>query len=369
MSRFCVLMTWIACCLALCWGKPLAAQDSIPATSKARRNLRVIALPLVFYTPDTHWGFGASGLLTFNLGKDTSSTKRCSLLPGIAHTTLKQTLVWMPFQLFFKQQRYWFTGELDYFNYVYNYFGIGNGIPSDYIEKYRSQVYRIRLNALRALRPGLYGGLSYAFDHQQNQLQDSTGLLFTEQPAGTNGGVMSSLGLALNYDTRDNINFPGKGWLLQSELRGDGKMTGSDFRFVRVMGNASKYFSLAPKHVLALNGGASFVWGQPSFFQMSYLGGPNRLRGYYEGQFRDHHAAWLQAEYRSPFVWRLGAVAFVGAGTVFGRRQDWQLSYLRPNYGSGIRFMLDKAQRINLRLDYGFGYKASGFYLTFGEAF
>jgi len=31
--------------------------------------------------------------------------------------------------------------------------------------------------------------------------------------------------------------------------------------------------------------------------------------------------------------------------------------------------LIDRVQKINIRADYGWGYRSSGFYLTFGEAF
>ena len=44
---------------------------------------------------------------------------------------------------------------------------------------------------------------------------------------------------------------------------------------------------------------------------------------------------------------------------------DW--SETLPNYGVGLRWELKK--RVNVRLDYGFGKKTSGFLLSLNEAF
>jgi outer membrane translocation and assembly module TamA len=75
----------------------------------------------------------------------------------------------------------------------------------------------------------------------------------------------------------------------------------------------------------------------------------------------------MQAEYRRILYKRLGGVLFAGAGSVFGTPGEslvW-----RPNAGLGLRFQLSKKQKLNVRLDYGFGVRSQGFYLTFGEAF
>jgi len=107
--------------------------------------------------------------------------------------------------------------------------------------------------------------------------------------------------------------------------------------------------------------------GNAPFFNMAQLGGTRRLRGYFEGKFRDKHLLLAQAELRQEGFGRFGGVAFAGMGTVFGSAGE-SLEW-RPNGGIGLRYQLDKKQKLNIRADYGFGVKSQGFYLTFGEAF
>ncbi len=42
---------------------------------------------------------------------------------------------------------------------------------------------------------------------------------------------------------------------------------------------------------------------------------------------------------------------------------------LKYSYGGGLRVMLSKSEKLNLRLDYGIGEQSSGFYFQLGEAF
>ena len=121
------------------------------------------------------------------------------------------------------------------------------------------------------------------------------------------------------------------------------------------------------KTILALEGTAVITMGNAPFFNMAQLGGTRRLRGYFEGKFRDKHLLLAQAELRQEGFGRFGGVAFAGMGTVFGSAGE-SLEW-RPNGGIGLRYQLDKKQKLNIRADYGFGVKSQGFYLTFGEAF
>ena len=102
---------------------------------------------------------------------------------------------------------------------------------------------------------------------------------------------------------------------------------------------------------------------------MSLLGGTKRMRGYYEGRFRDQNAALIQSEVRFDIYRRLGGVVF-GAVGILGDNK----SMLRPDdpkaaYGAGLRFTINRRDHLNIRADYGFGQQSSGFYLTIGEAF
>ena len=295
--------------------------------------------------------------------------KRSNIQAGFAYTTYNQILSYLPFQLFVAKRKYWLQGELGYYRYVFNYFGIGNDLPTDYIEKYDARFPRVRFNGLRNIAPGLHAGISYAFDDFNFTRKDSAGLLATTEVPGGNGGRISSIGFAGNYDTRDNNSFPTKGWFVEAEARTDAKWTGSEYSFTRLHLNASHYLMPFENHIFAINGAVTAILGDAPFFQYATLGGTKRLRGYFEGKYRDKHAALLQAEYRSPFLWRLGLVAFGGYGAAFDSYKTFKGQYLRFNYGAGMRVMLDQKQRINVRIDYGRGYQSSGFYLTIGEAF
>jgi Omp85 superfamily domain len=120
---------------------------------------------------------------------------------------------------------------------------------------------------------------------------------------------------------------------------------------------------------LAFNGVISLAAGDVPFHQMPVIGGTKKMRGYFEGTYRDENLLMLQSEYRFPLFWRLGGVVFGGLGEVSDKPNKWSFGNVRYNFGAGARFVLDKAQRINMRLDYGIGYKSTGFYLTIGEAF
>ena len=100
------------------------------------------------------------------------------------------------------------------------------------------------------------------------------------------------------------------------------------------------------------------------------LGGSNRMRGYYEGRFRDKQMLVLQSEARLPVYKRFGAVVFGGLGDVGKTIGDFSLADLKYSYGGGLRFAVNKTEKLNIRIDYGItGNGSSGLYFQLGEAF
>lgn len=350
----------------------IVSLNTLVAQTDALRNpnrFKVIGLPVFFFTPDTKFGGGAGGITTFNFPTDTLGARRSSVTVGVVYTQLKQVLLYFPFQLFPQNQRYWISGEAGYYRYVFNYFGTGNGFDPDFIEKYDATFPRIRLNLSKKVAPGLYAGLRYALDDFRFTRKEEGGELDRNTVTGSNGGRVSGLGAGINYDTRDNIFFPGRGWLVDASVYGESSLTGSQFSYRRVSADAARYWAMGKKGVLALNAVGVFSFGDVPFHQMPVIGGTKRLRGYFEGKYRENHLLILQGEFRQPLFWRFGAVVFAGAGMIGRDFGALAIQNTRYHLGTGLRLMLDKAQKINIRADYGWGYRSSGFYLTFGEAF
>ena len=110
--------------------------------------------------------------------------------------------------------------------------------------------------------------------------------------------------------------------------------------------------------------------GDVPFNQLAQLGGVARMRGYFEGQYRDKTYAMTQVEYRiMPLFWRLGAVLFAGIGEVAGRFRDFDLAHLKVSVGAGLRYALDPAERIHIRVDAGVGPGTWGLAVNVLEAF
>ena len=102
---------------------------------------------------------------------------------------------------------------------------------------------------------------------------------------------------------------------------------------------------------------------------LSMMGGNQRLRGYYFGRYRDRHFVMSQMEYRAPIWWRFGLVGFAGIGNVGPSVRGFGYSPWKHSTGFGLRFLTNKQEDLNLRIDFAWGRDSFEFYLAFGEAF
>ena len=94
------------------------------------------------------------------------------------------------------------------------------------------------------------------------------------------------------------------------------------------------YRSVGAKNVFAIRGSACMVTTAAPFYDLCLLGMSKDLRGYQAGQFRDNRMLVGRAEYRRDLFWRVGAVAFAGAGAVALRGPGLEVRILSRGVGS-----------------------------------
>ena len=347
-----------------CLQSGMSQTDSI--TKKKRYTIS--GFPVLFYTPETRLGYGAAGICTFNFRKDSLKATRSSFNLVFAYTQNKQVIFTLPYYLFLKNRAYQVYGEIGYNKYFYNFYGVGNEQPADFVELYGVEFPRLRVTALKKIAPHFYGGIRYAFDKYSLFNLDSAGQLVKKDIPGSKGGIVSGVGGVVVYDNRDNIFYPSKGIFGELVVYRDDKVTGSTFNYMRIAIDATKYFSYK-ENILAINIYGIFSDSDLPFFQMGNLGGLKKMRGFYEGRYRDNNLMVFQAEYRRRLFWLLGFTLFADAGQVANRYDSFIDKNWRYTYGAGLRLTLDKAQKINLRIDAAVGNGKILPYFTIGEAF
>lgn len=361
-------LLWVVTLLLL--SNLLLAQevDSLQQKKGFLQKSSLIALPIVFYTPETRLGGGAAALYTFRFANESAESRPSQLQLGLAYTQEKQILSYLPFDIYVQDEKWYLSGELGYYRYVYRFFGLGNDTPTE-SETFEATYPRLQLNAQYMVRPRLYLGAWYWMDDYRITKREEQGALSTSAVPGQEGGFISGLGLIANYDSRDHVFYPSSGQRFQFRTFFNRRLLGSRYNFDRYTVDWSYYFPVG-KGVIATNVVGELLTGEVPFQQLALIGGPKRMRGFFEGRFRDKNLWMLQAEYRRMITGILGFAVFGGMGNVAPEVSRLFTEKVHVAYGLGLRVRLSKKDKINLRIDIGWNEEGNlSPYLTVAEAF
>ncbi len=335
------------------------------------RKQGLFALPLLYYTPDTRWAAGMAGVFYFNTGHtDSSLDTRLSYIKLLGdYTQNKQTDLWAEWNIFTNHESFLSKGEVRFRNFPDKFYGVGNQSLSSHIESYSYDLFKVKLLGMKQIKQHWFVGFDYQFEIEYGFQLDSLGTLFNNNILGNQGGIGSALGGLITYDSRDNVINAYSGKLFEFSTYSNHRKLGSTFHYTNVNLEYRQYFEWKKNHIFAIQALANFNFGEVPFLDMARLGSDGILRGYASNRFRDHHMIGLQAEARFPVYKRLGMVVFGGVGDVFHQFSDLQWQQIKFSLGTGLRFTINPAERLNFRMDYGIGRRSSAYYILVTEAF
>lgn len=366
MKNHCITLLLLFFCLftGVAQKKKRTAKDST-ATEK---NLKLSVLPVLYYLPETGLGYGAIGLSTFRLKGEDKNARPSSAQLALTYTTKNQLLLFAPYEIYWGKEKWRLLGELGYFKYFYNFYGLGVNSLEENLENYDVVFPRVRVTVLRELFKDFSIGLGYELDSYSNVKIDDGGILAASDVIGKGGGTVSNLGIVAFYDSRDNIFFPTKGFFVSGSVFSSAGFLGSSFDYSKFAVDARFYQKLKGKHVLATNIFLGHNGKGSPFFDLNYIGS-KRTRGFSDRRFIDRTELSLVAEYRFPISGRFGGVLFGSTGTVSPEIGDVFSSSYKNAAGAGIRYVINKKEGVRIRMDYGITNEGGNFYFTINEAF
>lgn len=364
-----------------------AAKELKKAERKEKREQKINSgKPMLFpiiapgYTPELGGLVVAGALLSFKTNKSDSLIQRSSFPVSVSYST-KGSIV---FNAFLKS--FWFEDKLRVFGDFWykdmpdHYWGVGynNGMytpKSDSTTAYNRQWWWINPQVFWQFKKNLFAGINIdlnstrGYNESQGVASDSTYQKYNDRPF--NSGV----GLILRFDSRDVPVDTHTGLLIDLRATYYGAFFGGQNNY-RVYQADYKHFVKIKRdgQILGWYLKGRLSYEDVPYGEMSQLGSPFDLRGYFWGRFRDNNMLFFLSEYRHKFlkrngeVSRHGPVVWAGAGTIFSNYADPENNFkLLPNFGFGYR--LELQPRMNARLDFGMGKNTTGFYFNFNQAF
>ncbi len=216
----------------------------------------------------------------------------------------------------------------------------------------------------RELTEYLRGDIKYRFDNINisNISDDASDLLKKEY--GSNN--ISSLSLALSFDSRDNVFDTRKGNLVTGSIEDAGGFLGGDKDFVKFYGRASHYFPMPLHSVLEIRGRIGMAdhysdSDEIPIYERFFAGGAYTIRGYDErkvGPIDPDSKDPLggesmligNLEYTYPLFQFLKVAGFFDTGNVWEKMDKIGSGGFKSSFGLGLRV---KTPIGPIMLDYG----------------
>lgn len=339
-----------------------------PVTVEKQGRFGVVPFVVPAYQPETSGLLGAAAVVVYQYDKPSVRRESRLLVAGAVSLKKQYSIIAQP-DLWLLRDALHVSGTLSASHFPDTFFGIGNDTRAADAEPYTPNFFEGELSVQPRIVNRLYLGPSIRAQWTDLDEVQAGGLLERARIEGARGGLVTQAGLSAVFDARDETLYPRKGQFVQAYVRFARHEIGSEYDFTAGSIDARQYLTTYARHVLAFQALLELRGGAPPFFQLGRLGGESTMRGYFQGRFRDRNYTALQAEYRVPVVWRLGAVAFVSAGRVAHTPGDLtEVSGVRFAGGGGLRLAPFADVPINIRLDVAYGNEPS-FYLHVGEAF
>lgn len=264
---------------------------------------------------------------------------------------------------FFKGNKNRIDYEMRFYSFPSDFWGFGYyaADDDDNSSSYKRIQVMCKSDFLHELVPNLYAGvhLEYFFVN---------GIKFKD-PAMIAGykrhSVSYGYGATICYDTRDYIPNAYKGIVVKATQIN--YVEPNQKPYYKTILTSSYFKQIWQGGILALDCYSEFTYGKVPWTMLSLMGGSYRMRGYYEGRYRDKNLVCVAAELRQR-VWKRHGIAFwTGGGNIWGLDKfNW--GHTLPNVGIGYRLRLKN--RTSLRLDYGIGkHMQTGFIFQIDEAF
>lgn len=185
------------------------------------------------------------------------------------------------------------------------------------------------------------------------------------EKAGLTGFKSNGLGLAIQYDSRDNQNSPSSGQVFEIHNIAYRESFGGESSFDAYSADYRFYRPHGKGHVTAAHLKGRWTNNAPAAGYSTV-----ELRGYVRGQYLSPHMTMAEVEERLSITKKWGFTAFAGIATLYGGDFEWdRKDNLFPACGFGISYKLNDEKMV-VRAEYAVGKEGnSGFYIKFGQSF
>ncbi len=330
--------------------------------------------PYIAYSGETKLMVGAFAFAkyTFDFQCQNEFEPEVSLLSNAIYTQKKQFLVVLVPEY---NDPLW---GLKYSSDIYlrlwpsEFYGIGNNTDKSVSEGFVSEQYALETTITKRMYKDFYLSAKSSLGHHRLREIEAGGIIDNMEFVGKDPSFYSGLGYKLMYSSTDNENYPTKGMRISFQQIYYHSVLGSDFDYTEHKYDFRTYSPIGDKMVFATQTDLAVNDGNTPFYNYLELG--NRLRAYDSKRYIDKVRIAQRIEQRvfpfeSGFSKRAGFVIFGEVGQVTPDIDQIRLSEWHWSAGFGFRFSILPNERLNTRMDFGFGSDSFNFIVNAREVF
>ncbi len=295
--------------------------------------------------------------------------KPTTFTSSVMVSTKKMLQVQVDAEVYMQQQRN-IIGKFEYFYMPDEYYGVGNRDKDSTLADYDYRSLLLTADLMQAFDNGWEVGLTLvASDYSFSDYEKTNAAVEKELDAAC--GWNNGLGLAVVFDSRDDVLAPRTGWFFRFRGLGHGKIFGSDFGYGSFTLDGRRYIPIGEESTLALQAYWTGRTGTAPFYNLATFGGTRLGRAIPHNLKYVDNFAWLtQGEMRFPLFWRLGATGFLAAGNVSHKIFDKAFDDCHLMAGAGLRLKVFPSKNLKVRFDIGFSQRGDhAIYFNIKEAF
>lgn len=338
-------------------------------------NFSIIPIPIVSSSPETGVRFGMSLDYFFN-AKDKSSGERnearASFVYGqVTYSTLRQLDLLGAWQVFTRGEKWVLRGRAGYSAFEERVWGIGmNTVPEkDYWEfSYQRTFAESRI--YRQIKNNWYGGLTINYNNTFRVRYSKPVTPDFNYTDGINGSTVFGFGPAVLLENRDYPFSARKGSYFEALFQNYLPVTATPYAYREWIIDYRKFHPIGKENTFGYQFFTHNTSGDVPLRELPRVGNSNLFRGFFGGRYRNKSLIAAQSEYRFQ-IWKwVHASLFTSGGFSAISIDQYHLPDFLWAGGAGLRFLVNKKNRMFVRMDYARNSIAGGaFYLRLNDAF
>ena len=175
---------------------------------------------------------------------------------------------------------------------------------------------------------------------------------------------LSEASVILNFDSRNNVFTPGKGFFIDLSGTYSDTWFGGDALYGRISFDLLGYFPAGKNLMVSLRSESNYTVGDIPFYARPIV----QLRGAPLMKYQNKNTTLIEAEVSWDLYKRWSLIGFTGMGNAFSSYSEFDKGKSVKTYGTGFRYLVARKFGVKMGMDFAKSQDDFAFYIVFGSS-